>query len=75
MKAVLAVLLLNAVCLLTSCSDALVRAKPYEREYFAQEKMLYDPVPASSEFQEHIYSVREGSQGGAITFQGGCGCR
>ena len=75
MRFLLSILLLISVFLLASCADSLVRVRPYEKEYFAQEKMLFAPLPASSEFEEHIYGVREGSQGGSISFQGGCGCR
>ena len=75
MRPLLLSLLVCAVLLVTACSDALVRVKPYEREYFAQDKMLFSALPASSEFEEHIFAVREGSQGGSVSFQGGCGCR
>jgi len=76
MKRFIGCLMIAAVVgMLSACSDALVRVKPFEREYFAQEKMLFSPMAAGSEFEEHIFSVREGSQGGAVSFQGGCGCR
>ncbi len=75
MRTLLLYLLLVSVLLVTACSDALVRVKPYERGYFAQEKMLFSPLPASAEFEEHIFAVRESSQGGSVSFQGGCGCR
>ena len=69
--------LLLLIPLLTtfSCSEKLVRVQPYEREYFAQDKMLVEPIDASAEQEGHVFLIREASAGGESTFQGGCGCR
>lgn len=68
----LALLLCSA---LSSCSESLVRVKPYEREHFAEDKMFFVPAEKRSDFEEHVHSIREGSVGGTAGFQGGCGCR
>ena len=59
---------------LNSCSY-LERVQPYEKEYFAQEKMSLSPLPARAEQSGHIFLIREASAGGDSAFQGGCGCR
>lgn len=58
-----------------SCSEKLVRVQPYEREYFAQVKMLAEPIDSSAEQEGHVFLIKEASAGGESTFQGGCGCR
>ena len=60
---------------LGGCSEKLVRVKPYEKEYFAQDKMHVDPIAARAEQEGHVFLIREASAGGDSTFQGGCGCR
>ncbi len=69
-------LILSIGCLtLTACSGKLVRVKPYEREAFARDRMLFTPMEARTFYHEHIFSIREASQGGSSSFQGGCACR
>jgi hypothetical protein len=75
MKKLLLLLIVISIIVLPACSERLVRVKPYERESFAQEKMLYDPMEERTSYHEHIYSIREASQGGSSSFQGGCGCK
>ncbi|NPA51542.1 MAG: DUF4266 domain-containing protein [Aquificae bacterium] len=58
-----------------SCSNTLTSVMPYEREYFAQEKMQFDPIPSRTEQEAHVFLIREASAGGESSFQGGCGCR
>lgn len=60
---------------ITGCSQSLTRVMPYEKEYFAQDKMSLSPVPARAEQEGHIFLIREASAGGESSFQGGCGCR
>ena len=67
--------LIAIVLLLSGCSEKLVRVLPFEKEYFAQDKMKYDPLEARAEQQGHIFLIREASAGGESSFQGGCGCR
>ena len=57
------------------CSEKLVRVMPYEKEYFAQDKMSLSPIGERAEQEGHIFLIREASAGGESSFQGGCGCR
>lgn len=57
------------------CSEHLVRVMPYEKEYFAQDKMKFDPLESRAEQDGHFLLIREASAGGESAFQGGCGCR
>jgi len=57
------------------CSEKLVRVMPYEKEYFAQDKMSLSPLGERAEQEGHIFLIREASAGGESSFQGGCGCR
>ncbi len=69
-------LLLIPICFfLMGCSEKLVRVMPYEREFFAQEKMLISPIDVRAEQEGHVFLIREASAGGEASFQGGCGCR
>ncbi|MEO5359762.1 MAG: DUF4266 domain-containing protein [Nitrospirota bacterium] len=72
-----AILLMLVIVLiaLAACSEHLIAVKPYEREYLASDKMLFNPMEAASEFETHVFLIREASQGGNSSFQGGCGCR
>jgi len=72
MKTLFLVLLLFIV---SGCSEKLVRVMPYEKEYFAQDKMSLSPVASRGEQEGHIFLIREASAGGESAFQGGCGCR
>ena len=60
---------------LAGCTEKLIMVQPYEMEYFAQDKMRFTPLDSRTAFEEHIFSIREASAGGASGFQGGCGCR
>lgn len=60
---------------LSGCSESLVRVMPYEKEYFAQDKMSLTPIGERAEQEGHIFLIREASAGGDSSFQGGCGCR
>ncbi|QSZ40983.1 DUF4266 domain-containing protein [Sulfurimonas aquatica] len=61
--------------IMSGCSEHLVRVMPYEKEYFAQDKMSLSPIAERSEQEGHIFLIREASAGGESSFQGGCGCR
>jgi len=69
----LIILLLSLM--MTACSSGLEIVKPYEKEAFSKDKMLFNPMPFKMEYEEHILSIREASQGGGVSFQGGCGCK
>ncbi|UCN00408.1 DUF4266 domain-containing protein [Sulfurimonas sp. SWIR-19] len=60
---------------ITGCSEKLVRVMPYEKEFFAQDKMSLSPIAERAEQEGHIFLIREASAGGESSFQGGCGCR
>ncbi len=68
-------LVLIAAVLFSGCSEHLVRVKPYEKEYFAQDKMKLNPLDERAEQENHVFLIREASAGGDSAFQGGCGCR
>jgi len=68
-------ILIASLLLLSGCSDKLVRVMPYEKEYFAEDKMSLSPLPERAEQEGHIFLIRESSAGGDSSFQGGCGCR
>lgn len=59
----------------SGCTEQLAIVKPYERESFAQDKMLFTPMEARAEQEGHVFLIREASAGGESSFQGGCGCR
>lgn len=69
------VFLLVVLLLVSGCSESLVRVMPYEKEYFAQDKMSLSPIAQRAEQEGHIFLIREASAGGESSFQGGCGCR
>ena len=66
---------LFSLLFITGCSQSLTRVMPYEKEYFAQDKMSLSPVSQRAEQEGHIFLIREASAGGESSFQGGCGCR
>jgi len=71
----ISLIMIGSLVSLTACSSRLVRVQPYEREYLAQDKMLFAPSVSKAAFDEHVFSIREASRGGEASFQGGCGCR
>lgn len=68
-------LALLSLFVFSACSEHLVRVLPFEKEYFAQDKMNLSPLDARAEQEGHIFLIREASAGGDSAFQGGCGCR
>lgn len=71
----IAPLILMLVMASSGCAERLAIVKPYEREYLAQDKMLFTPLESRAEQEGHVFLVREASAGGESSFQGGCGCR
>jgi hypothetical protein len=63
--------LFSIVCL-SSCSQHLVRVKPYQRGNLARSLMSESLDPLQLAMTEHAYFSREGSFGGVGG--GGCGC-
>jgi hypothetical protein len=68
-------IVLIVALLMLGCTEKLVRVMPYEKEYFAQDKMSLSPLSERAEQEGHIFLIREASAGGESSFQGGCGCR
>jgi Domain of unknown function (DUF4266) len=64
----------TAVMALNSCSEALVRVKPYERGTLAKPVMAASLDPLQKAMTEHAYFSREASFGGGGVGGGGCGC-
>ncbi len=54
------------------CGRAAVRAS--EKEFLADQVMIFDNDPQESESDNHILSNREGAAGGGGAKGGGCGC-
>ncbi len=69
------IILISLVLLFEGCSHYLVRVMPYEKEYFAQDKMQLSPIAGRAEQEGHVFLIREAASGGDSSFQGGCGCR
>ncbi|MES2598223.1 MAG: DUF4266 domain-containing protein [Verrucomicrobiota bacterium] len=68
-------LVLPAVLLLlSSCSNHLMRVKPYERGNLANPLMDAGRDPLLLAMSQHAYFSREGSFGGGGVGGGGCGC-
>ena len=57
---------------LTGCAHE-PPVKPWQRGYTARRAMSFDDGLASR-FQQHVFSAREGAEGGYGRFSGGCGC-
>jgi hypothetical protein len=69
--------LASAACaslLLCSCSDSLVRVKPYERGNLANPLMDNGRDPLLLAMTQHAYFSREAAFGGGGVGGGGCGC-
>lgn len=75
MRYIVLLILLSLCVSVSACSQKLAVVGPYEREYFAQDKMLFSPMESRAELEGHVFLIREASAGGESSFQGGCGCR
>ncbi len=67
-----AIVLLAFAALLAGCGRAAVRAS--EKEFLADQVMLFDGDGQEANADEHVLSNREGSAGGRGSRGGGCGC-
>jgi hypothetical protein len=63
-----------AMLILSSCSQHLVRVKPYERGHLANPLMDAGRDPLLLAMTQHAYFSREASFGGGGVGGGGCGC-
>lgn len=62
------------VVLMSSCSQQLVRVKPYERGHLANPLMDAGRDPLLLTMTQHAYFSREAAFGGGGVGGGGCGC-
>ena len=65
-------LLLLVVAASIGCGRTAVRAS--EKEFLADQIMVFDNNPHESEADNHVLSNREGAAGGHGAAGGGCGC-
>ena len=65
-------LLLSFLFGLAGCGRYAVRAS--EKEYLADQTMVFDQDPQTSAADDHVLSNREGAAGGNGAGGGGCGC-
>jgi len=63
---------LLVIVLMAGCGRAAVRAS--EKEFLADQVMIFDDDPQQAANDEHVLSNREGSEGGGGARGGGCGC-
>jgi hypothetical protein len=63
---------LLALAALASCGRHAVRAS--EKEFLADQVMVFDEDSQSTAADEHIHTNREGAAGGRGAGGGGCGC-
>ena len=60
--------------MLSSCSQKLVRVKPYQRGHLANPLMDAGRDPLLLAMTQHAYFSREAAFGGGGVGGGGCGC-
>ncbi|MBZ0236807.1 MAG: DUF4266 domain-containing protein [Deltaproteobacteria bacterium] len=53
---------------------ACVRVHPHERQQLAHPAMQGSAWPAVERADQHVFSVREGTEGASAEGGGGCGC-
>ncbi|MRX06718.1 DUF4266 domain-containing protein [Pseudoduganella sp. FT25W] len=70
MKAALSVMLLAA---LSGCAS-LGNVQPWEKGTLARSEMTFKDSTLFNRYDDHIYTSREASSGGAGVGGGGCGC-
>ncbi|WP_348697969.1 DUF4266 domain-containing protein [Duganella fentianensis] len=63
-----------AVCLQLSGCASLAPVQPWQKGILAKPEMTFAGDNIGNEFNEHIYSSREGASGGSGANGGGCGC-
>ena len=68
MRKILFLLVLASI----GCGRTAVRAS--EKEFLADQVMVFDSDPQDTAAQEHVMSNREGAAGGHGAAGGGCGC-
>jgi hypothetical protein len=69
---IVAILLAAGLASLVGCGRQAVRAA--EKEFLADQVMVFDDDPHETSSDDHIRSNREGAAGGHGAGGGGCGC-
>jgi hypothetical protein len=72
MRSFLLVTVVSLLASLASCGRQAVRAS--EKEFLADQAMVFDADPQEAASDDHIRSNREGAAGGHGAGGGGCGC-
>ena len=65
-------LLISLLASIAGCGRYAVRAS--EKEYLADQTMVFDQDPQTSSADDHVLANREGAAGGNGAGGGGCGC-
>jgi hypothetical protein len=68
-----AILILTVTAALGGCAS-LGNVQPWEKGTLARGEMTFNESHAFKRFDDHIYTSREASSGGAGVGGGGCGC-
>jgi hypothetical protein len=55
-------------------SAACARVRPHQREHLAHPAMQAVPWRAVDRGDQHVFSIREGTEGATAEGGGGCGC-
>ena len=66
------IVLLILIASLAACGRQAVRAS--EKQFLADQVMIFDNNPHEAEADEHVLTNREGAAGGHGASGGGCGC-
>lgn len=74
MKAICTSAILLATCLLLNACSSITPVQPWQKGILAKPEMTFAGDNIGNEFNEHIYSSREGASGGSGANGGGCGC-
>lgn len=61
------------LALLSACAS-ITPVQPWQKGILAKPEMTFAGDGIGNEFNEHIYSSREGASGGSGANGGGCGC-
>ena len=72
MRRIRALAFMLAVLTLAACGRQAVRAS--EKEFLADQVMIFDDDPHHASTNEHVRTNREGAAGGQGAGGGGCGC-
>ncbi len=69
------IFVLALLLLLSGCVKIQPWVKPWERGHLSEPAMQLSRNPLGDKFRQHVFDVREGARGAAVTRGGGCGCQ